>query len=198
MANSSKKNKKEETDESLVGDESLKQEEKADSEDSEQGCGENCECESGEKKEHEWNCEGAHSASSVREEELKNQVKRALADYQNLEKRTQEQRGQWIRTANKELILKLLPVLDILSLAYKHLQDEGLRLSIQKFNEVLSHEGVTEFISLGQPFVPESMEAVGTKEGEKGRVVEQVKAGYKLNGEILRPAQVIIGEGEKK
>ena len=69
--------------------------------------------------------------------ELENQLRRALADYQNLEKRITEERSSWIRTANKSLILKLLPVLDNLLLAKKHISDEGLNLSVQKFLDIL-------------------------------------------------------------
>src|SRR5579871_3686591 len=61
--------------------------------------------------------------------DLENQYRRALADYQNLEKRTREERGEWIRSGNKELLLRLLPVLDILMLAAKHINDKGLDLS---------------------------------------------------------------------
>ena len=79
----------------------------------------------------------------IQENELENLLKRALADYQNLEKRTEEERQEWIKSGNRNLILNLLPVLDTLFLAQKHIQDEGLNLSIQKFLDVLSEEGVS-------------------------------------------------------
>lgn len=128
-------------------------------------------------------------------EELENQVKRTLADYQNLEKRTAEERSKWIKGSNKDLILKLLPVLDTLYLASNHLNDEGLKLSIQKFHEILGQEGIEDFNTKGMIFDPNLMEAVGAKEGEEGRVLEEVRFGYKLHGEVLRPAQVIVGKG---
>lgn len=127
-------------------------------------------------------------------ENLENQLKRALADYQNLEKRIASEKSIWILSANKELIKKLLPALDDLYLTNKHLEDEGLRLTIQKFFGILNQEGLTEFHTIGMPFNPESMEAIGTGEGEEGRVIEQVRAGYKLNGSVIRPAQVIVGK----
>lgn len=92
------------------------------------------------------------------------------------------------------MINKLLPVLDDLYLANNHLQDEGLRLTIQKFMGVLIQDGLEEYHTLGMQFSPELMEAVGTIEGEDGKVVEQVRAGYKLHGEVIRPAQVIVGK----
>ena len=136
-----------------------------------------------------------------KQEELENQLKRALADYQNLEKRVAQEKSGWIRLANKDLISKLLPVLDDLFLANKHLQNEGLTLIIQKLNGTLNKEGLTEFVSLGMPFNPETMRSIGTIEVEDekdGRVVEQVRSGYKLNGELIRPAEVIVGQRKSR
>jgi len=138
--------------------------------------------------------EDREKVHNKRIEELENQVKRTLADYQNLEKRTVEERSKWIKNSNEDLILKLLPVLDTLYLANKHLNDEGLRLSIQKFHGVLQQEGVEDLPAKGMKFDPNLMEAVGAREGEEGRVLEEVRTGYKLHGEILRPAQVIVGK----
>lgn len=134
-------------------------------------------------------------------EQALDQAKRYAADYQNLEKRVLEEKSGWIKSANKALILELLPVLDDLFLANKHLQDEGIRLIIQKFNGVLNKEGLTEFISLGMPFNPETMRSIGIIESEDekdGRVIEQIRTGYKLNGEVIRPAEVIVGQGKSK
>src|SRR3989344_5398668 len=64
-------------------------------------------------------------------EELENQVKRIFADCQNLERRTKDERSIWIRNATKDLITRLLSVLDDLYRANKHLKNEGLRLIIQ-------------------------------------------------------------------
>lgn len=128
-----------------------------------------------------------------RNEELENQVKRVLADYQNLEKRVREERINWIKTANKELLLRLLPVLDTLILAGQHVQNQGLQLSIQQFLGVLKNEGVERIETVGKEFDPKLMECVDTVEGEEGKVVEEVRAGYTLNDQVIRPAQVRVG-----
>jgi molecular chaperone GrpE len=127
---------------------------------------------------------------------LENQLKRALADYQNLERRISAEKAIWIKTANKSLILKLLAVLDNLFLAQKHIQDDGLSLSIQKFLDVLSEEGVSRIESTGRDFDPQTMECVSVQEGENGKVLEEVRPGFIINNETLRPAQVIVG-GQK-
>lgn len=129
--------------------------------------------------------------------ELEEQVKRGLADYQNLEKRTAEERGSWIKKANKDLILRLLPVLDTLILANAHVQNEGLMLSIKQFLDILRNEGVEKIETEGQLFDPVTMEGVGFIEGEEGKVVNEIRAGFRYNGEtIIRPAQVLVGKGE--
>jgi molecular chaperone GrpE len=122
------------------------------------------------------------------------QVKRYLADYQNLQRRVQEEKYQWIRSANKELLLKLLPVFDTLMLAQKHIQDKGLQLSIDQFLKALEAEGVKRIIAVGEKFNPHEMEAIGTGEGEKDKVVEEVRTGFTLYDSVLRTAQVIVGK----
>lgn len=124
---------------------------------------------------------------------LSNQLKRALADYQNLEKRTNEEKREWVLSGNRGLISKLLPVLDNLFLAQKHIDDEGLNLSIQKFIDVLREEGVEKIETVGHDFDPNTMECVGVAEGEEEKILEEVRLGFIMNDRVLRPAQVIVG-----
>ena len=126
-------------------------------------------------------------------EELENQVKRIFADYQNLEKRVALERREWLIKANKDLILKLLPALDFLLLSSKHIKDDGLRLSIQKFFDILNQEGVKKIETVGKEFDPNLMEGVKTVAGEDNRVVEELRIGFKMADQILRPAQVTVG-----
>lgn len=128
-------------------------------------------------------------------EELESKYKRALADYQNLEKRVQDERINWIRSSNKELLLRLLPVLDTLLMLHKHIKDQGLTVSIQQFLSVLAQEGVKQIpLTVGSKFDPNIMECIMTEEGEDGRVIEELRIGYKINDSILRPAQVKVGK----
>lgn len=126
-------------------------------------------------------------------EELTNQLKRALADYQNLEKRTEEQKRDWILSANRSLIEKLLGVLDNLLLAQKHIQDAGLDLSVRKFLDVLAQEGVGKIKTENAEFDPNTMECVSVKAGEENKVLEEVRFGFIINDRVIRPAQVVVG-----
>lgn len=138
-----------------------------------------------------------HEKTNTELANLENQLKRAVADYQNLEKRIAQEKSNWIKIANKDLLLKLLPSLDNLILAEKHTQDEGVKLSIKHFLDILETEGVKKIETESADFNPHLMEAVSTVEGESGKVVEETRAGYTLNGEILRPAQVVVGSEKK-
>ena len=129
-------------------------------------------------------------------ENLENQLKRALADYQNLEKRIAEEKSSWIKAANKGLLLQLLPGLDSLILAEKHTQDEGVKLSIKHFLDILEQEGVRKIETTEKDFDPNFMEAVSTTAGIEGKVVEDVRNGYTLFNQVLRPAQVVVGKSE--
>ena len=125
-------------------------------------------------------------------ENLENQLKRSLADYQNLEKRVIEEKSSWVKMANKDLLLKLLPVFDTLNLAQRHIQDEGLILSVKQFLDVLKSVGVERINTQNQAFDPSLMEVV-EKTGEEGKILEETRAGFTLFGKMLRPAQVKVG-----
>jgi molecular chaperone GrpE len=127
-------------------------------------------------------------------EESEAKYRRALADYQNLVRRTHEEKREWAKFSSKELVLKLLPILDTLMLAEKHTQDKNFALVVQQFLQTLATEGVARIETVGKDFNPQTMDAVTTTEGDEGKVVEESRAGYALGETVLRPAQVIVGQ----
>lgn len=130
-------------------------------------------------------------------EEFQNNYKRALADYQNLQKRVQEEKSEWIKSGNKELILRILPVLDTLMLAQQHVKDQGLEISVQQFLDILKSEGVTKIETVGHEFDPQLMECVTTEVGDKNKVLQEIRAGFMQYERVLRPAQVTVGQGKE-
>lgn len=121
--------------------------------------------------------------------------KRAVADYQNLEKRTQRDREEFAQFASKQLIEKLLPVLDTLEIAAQHVKDNGLNLAIETFKKALQEEGLERIDTNNRKFDPFEMECIETISGKKDDFVcEQIQAGYKLKGKVIRPAQVKVGK----
>lgn len=130
-------------------------------------------------------------------EELTNCWKRAIADYQNLEKRYEKEKSDFVQFANTNLILKLLTALDHLERVQAYLKDDGLDLAIKELRRVLTEEGLDETEVVGKEFNPEEMEAVELVDGEEERVVEVVNKGYKLKGRVIRVAKVKVGQKKK-
>jgi molecular chaperone GrpE len=128
--------------------------------------------------------------------ELENKLKRALADYQNLVKRVNEEKSEFVKFFSRELILKLLPVFDDLQRSQQHLNDAGLNLIIAKFKTVLESEGVAELNLANTIFDPKTAEVSELINGKKDYIIEIVQPGYTLNGRVLRPARVKVGKGD--
>lgn len=125
--------------------------------------------------------------------ELEEKYLRAMADYQNLEKRVEREKDNFVKFANAVLILKMLPILDNLQRAGEHLKDQGIDLVIKQFKEALSSQGVTEINSRGTTFDPELHEAVDKVVGEEDKVIDIVESGYKMGEKVIRPAKVTVG-----
>lgn len=123
--------------------------------------------------------------------------KRVLADYHNLEQRTQTERTQLIKMANRWLIESLLEPLDFMKLATAHTKDSGIQMVVQKFNQALEEYGLTQVVvKEGSAFDEKTMEAIGTEPGKEGVVVKVSSSGYKLHELVIRHAKVIVGNGE--
>lgn len=130
--------------------------------------------------------------------DLEEKWKRALADYYNLEKRVEKEKGKFVKFANAVLLDKLLGVLDNLERVERHLEDEGLKMSLDQFRSVLQSEGVMEIKVLGQNFDAETMDCAEVVKGPKNVVMKVINKGYKLNNHVLRPAKVEVGQGNLK
>lgn len=130
--------------------------------------------------------------------ELDGNWKRALADYKNLEFRTEKAVREALTFGTKGLIIKLLKVLDELDMAVGHHPDQTwAKMTRDEMKTILADEGVTELAVLGKPFNPNEMECVGKTTGEENTVIEIVQKGYKIYDQVLRPARVEVGKGEK-
>ncbi len=127
-------------------------------------------------------------------EEWKAKYLRALADYQNLEKRTREEKSEIRAYAAESVIIKLLPVADTFERAHVHLQDPGLSLALKELGAFFSSLGVTKLEVAGKPFDPETMECIEVVEGEDNIVVEESPPGYALHGKVIRVARVKVGK----
>lgn len=141
--------------------------------------------------------------------DLESLLKRAVADYQNLEKRVAQGRSELTKWGTGELLVKLLPSIDHLEQALAGANEEdrksgwfrGVELAVKELNQVLQSEGLGQIITDGQ-FDPNLHEAVDTQELSDAEAMEGkgdnmilkvVRKGYTVNGKVLRPAGVVVG-----
>ncbi|MFH1866531.1 MAG: nucleotide exchange factor GrpE [Patescibacteria group bacterium] len=131
---------------------------------------------------------------------------RARADYQNFKKETEQKIGEYIVTANQELMRELLPLVDYFKHAFKHLPAEskgsdwveGIRQIQSKLEQVLAYHGVKEMEVIGEKFNPELHESAEEVEraGETpGTIVEELRTGFMLHNKVLQAARVKIVSG---
>jgi molecular chaperone GrpE len=147
-----------------------------------------------------------HDESKKLEERLtdmENQLKRAVADYRNLENRILNDAVLAAGQAQAALIKKILPALDSLDQAVEGAMEsdtqsvwlKGTLMAIKSLRQSLSDEGLVEIPAIDK-FDPRLHEAVDVAEGEEGQVVKIVQRGYTLNDRVVRPAKVIVGKAQ--
>jgi len=122
--------------------------------------------------------------------------KRAQADLINYRKDEAKRLAEFAKFANESLIIELLDVLDDLQKALEHASGpDGLGQIVKKFEDLLTKHGV-EKISTASEFDPLLHEAVGGDPDGDG--LEEIRAGYTMNGKVIRPARVMKVSSEKQ
>lgn len=130
---------------------------------------------------------------------------RAVADYQNLRRRSAEERAELRMQLLAGLVGGYLGVLDDLDRAlgsvdeHHELADHpwvgGVRLVRQNFAALLEGSGVTEIVAVGEAFDPLRHEAIAYQPGPDGRVVAVLQRGFEAGSQVVRPARVVVGSG---
>ncbi|MBN1188326.1 MAG: nucleotide exchange factor GrpE [Dehalococcoidales bacterium] len=131
--------------------------------------------------------------------------KRAQADFVNYKRFAEQEKSDTCKYANAELLAVILPIMDDFERALASIPDdvsnqswmEGFNLIHRKFKDTLLKQGVTEIQALGEEFDPHFMDALGSARGERDVVIQEVEKGYKLQDKVIRPARVIVGNGEE-
>jgi len=133
--------------------------------------------------------------------ELKDQLMRLAADFENFKKRTRREKEDLRKFANEKLLKDILPALDNLNRALAHVQDrdnplvQGIEMVAKQFLDILDGYGVTSVDSKGKPFDPAIHDAMGqtpSEEFEPGCIADEFEKGYLIHGRLLRPAKVIV------
>ena len=138
-------------------------------------------------------------------QEEKNRYVYLMAEFDNYRRRVSQEKIDLIDTAAKGVINDLLPVVDNFERALKSMEESeasdsakmGTELIYKQLIDVLKKKGVTEIEALGKELDTDEQEAVAQipapSEDKKGKVVDVVVKGYKLNGKVIRFAKVVIG-----
>lgn len=139
--------------------------------------------------------------STVNSEELtniKNQLARAMADYANLQKRSEEERVSMFKLASISFMTKILPIIDNLKQAQNHVKDSGIAMIIGQLETLAKEEGFEEIkINIKDKFNEQTMEVTEVLETESEKdnniVSEVVVSGWKYSdGTIVRHAKVKV------
>lgn len=131
---------------------------------------------------------------------------RAVADMENLRKRTLREKEELRLFAATNLVEDLIPILDNLGLglaAARQQADaksvaEGVAMVLEQFKGVLGRHGLKEVNPAGQAFDPNHHECIAhqpSAEVAAESVMQVVRPGYSLNGRLIRPASVIVSSG---
>ena len=137
--------------------------------------------------------------------DLKDKYLRLAAEFENYKRRTTKERADLFKTANQELMVALLPVLDDFDRARHHTKDtddaqavrESVDIIYNKLNNTLTQKGLTTMDAKGGDFDPELHEAItqipAPSEDLKGKIVDEVEKGYYLGDKVIRHAKVVLG-----
>jgi molecular chaperone GrpE len=136
---------------------------------------------------------------------LKDQLLRTAADFDNFRKRSRREVSEATERGREDLLKELLPVFDNLERATEHAKSatdvsalsDGIDLVIKQFVDTLSKLGVERVEAVGQVFDPalhEAIQQVETATVAPGTVANQVQAGYKMGGRLIRPCMVVVAK----
>ena len=139
-------------------------------------------------------------------EELKTQLLYKAAEFENYRKRTLKERTELILNGGEKVITAILPVLDDMERAIANgaktddpqVLREGMELIYQKFVKTLEAQGVSKIETKDADFDTDVHEAVamvpGMGDDKKGKVIDCLQEGYKLNEKVIRHAKVAVGQ----
>ena len=138
--------------------------------------------------------------------DLKNQLLYKVAEFENYRKRTLKERAELILNGGEKFITAILPVLDDMERAIENdaktddptVLREGMELIHQKFMKTLESQGVSKIETTDADFDTDLHEAVamvpGMGDDKKGKVIDCMQKGYKLNDKVIRHARVAVGQ----
>ena len=137
-------------------------------------------------------------------EELNDKYLRLFSEFDNYRKRTAKEKIELSKTASESIMVDLLPILDDFERALQTMENketdanyEGVLLIYDKFKRTLEQKGLEEINAKDAVFNTDEHEALTNvpvaDESQKGKVLDVIQKGYKLNGKVIRYARVVVG-----
>jgi molecular chaperone GrpE len=138
-------------------------------------------------------------------DEQKDKYLRLFAEFENYKRRTRQEKDEFAKIANRDIVTALLEVLDDCDRAEKQMQateevnqvKEGVQLVFNKLRSKLQQKGVKPMESVNADFDVEKHEAIAelpAGEDKVGKVVDEAEKGYYLHDKIIRFAKVVVGK----
>ena len=152
---------------------------------------------------------GASAGASRTETELadlKDKYLRLAAEFENYKRRTAKERTDLFKTANQELMVALIPVLDDFDRARLHTQgatdpaalQNALDITYNKLSKTLQQKGLAPMNAKGGDFDAELHEAItqipAPSDDLRGKIVDEIEKGYYLGDKVIRHAKVVLGQ----
>lgn len=138
----------------------------------------------------------------ARADEMTNHAKRVQAEFDNYRRRTLDNAKKVRDDATGDVLIKIVPVLDVIEQALKMIDDEkvakGVKMIEDEITKLLASYNVTEIEAEGKDFDPKYHEAIMQAPAEKEELCDTVKEvfqkGYKMGDRVIRPARVIVNK----
>ena len=148
------------------------------------------------------NFESMENSYREKIDDLNDKWQRALADYQNLERRTQVEISQRVSSKTNDLLLNFINIYeDFLraenSLSKENIDTNGIQAVIKNMENLLAENNITPINAVGEIFDPQIHEAVSIVEDntlDDGTITQEVSKGYISGKAILKPSKVIVSK----
>ena len=154
-------------------------------------------------------CEEPSPAEKT-EPDYRDQYVRLYAEFDNYRKRTEREKAALIAYGKKDFALKMLPMYEVLLRQQQQLQagkedakalQDGMRMILTELDKAFRAEGITKMEVKGKPYNPDTQEVVAMIPADKkqdGLVIDEVKMGFMMQDQVLRPASVVVGQAKEE
>jgi molecular chaperone GrpE len=137
--------------------------------------------------------------------QLNDRLLRLGAEFENYKKRVQREREDLIKYISESFVVELLHIVDNFERAFQAAQEsndfkllhQGVEMILKEVEAFLKEKGVVKMKTVGERFDPhkhEAIETVADTDKPEDTIVEELQAGYEMNGKVIRPARVKVSK----